>query len=272
MMGSFLGKSIPLTQHGIDLAANEIGADSTLLWALIAVETGGFGFLEDRRPKILFERRIFHRRTGGRFSVEHPDISSESSGNSESSKEYLGGIYEYDRLSRAIMLDRRAAFESTSWGLPQIMGFNALKLGYSGAEEMVSQFLDSEDAQLDAMRKFIVNNTGLLSALLQKNWKRIAFYYNGSGYERNKYDEKLESYYEIYRKHGAPNVEIRTAQAYLFYLGFNPKGVDGIIGSNTRAALLAFQKKRKIPSTGDLDKLTADELELVANENNPFKF
>ncbi|HEX9955516.1 MAG TPA: N-acetylmuramidase domain-containing protein [Allosphingosinicella sp.] len=114
MAMAFTGAGAPISEGGFASASRKLGNGRAALWALLAVETKGFGFLPDRRPKILFERHIFHRRTGGRFSEAHPDISNSRSGG------YLGGADEYRRLERAMRLDRDAALESASWGLGQI--------------------------------------------------------------------------------------------------------------------------------------------------------
>ena len=148
--------------------------------------------MPDRRPKILFERHIFHKRTKGRYSAAHPDISSSASGG------YQGDAAEYERLERAIKLDRKAALESVSWGLGQIMGFNAVKLGYLDAEDMVKKFIEGEDQQLDGSRRFIMNNAALESAFQNKNWTKVAFFYNGAAYAKNAYHTKLEHYCELY--------------------------------------------------------------------------
>lgn len=43
-----------------------------------------------------------------------------------------------------------------------------------------------------------------------------------------------------------------TIQTALAKLGFDPKGIDGVIGSNTRAAIRAYQSDRREPRTGIL--------------------
>lgn len=258
MTDTFLGKAVPLTQQGFDDVVHQLGGDEPSLWALLTVETRGFGFLPDRRPKILYERHIFHKRTKGRYTVANPDISSSLSGG------YQGGTAEYGRLARAIKLDRQVAFESASWGLGQIMGFNAVKLRYLGAEEMVTRFLDGEDAQLDGALRFIVDNPALESAFRNKKWTKVAFFYNGEAYAKNAYHIKLERYCDLYTIKGTPSIEIRAAQARLTYLGFTPRGVDGLLGDGTRTAVIAFQKSRGIPLTAELDEKTMDELKLAA--------
>ena len=69
----FAGKGQPLADADMQaaLAAMDLDAahDLPVLWAVLTVESRGFGFLADRRPKILFERHIFFRETAGRFAA-----------------------------------------------------------------------------------------------------------------------------------------------------------------------------------------------------------
>src|SRR6516162_4987542 len=156
MLTTFSGKGTPLSQGDVATAIGSLGGDEASLWALVAVETRGFGFLPDRRPQILFERHIFHKRTGGRFTAAHPDISNPTPGG------YAGGAAEYDRLQRAMELNEIAALESASWGLGQVMGFNARKAGFPNVEAMVTALVASEAAHVKAAVQFITNNGPLL--------------------------------------------------------------------------------------------------------------
>lgn len=254
-MTTFSGNAAPLTRDGFDKVRSALAADAESLWALMTVETSGFGFLPDRRPKILFERHIFHKRTGGRFSTQFPDISSRIPGN------YKGGEAEYQRIAMAMKLDPRAALDSTSWGLGQIMGFNAARLGYANAEDMVNKFRVDEDQQLEGALRFIQAYPALEKAFAAKNWSKVAFFYNGAAYARNEYDKKLDRYYTLYKAKGTPSIDVRMAQALLTYLGYSPRGVDGLIGDGTQTALIAFQKAHGLPVTAALDDHTMDELQ-----------
>ena len=255
MTDTFIGTAAPLTQSGFDRVASQLGVDSPSLWSLVTVETRGFGYLPDRRPKILYERHIFHRRTNGRFSGGHPEISSVVSGGYAQT-----GAGEYDRLAEAMKLDRAGALESASWGLGQVMGFKAVSLGYPSVHDMIVTFLHGEDAQLEASRRFITGHQGLSMAFRSKNWSRVAFFYNGADFARNKYDVKLEQCCEQYTRDGVPSLEIRSAQVRLTYLGFDPRGVDGVLGKGTRAAVVAFQTANGISPTGELTDATLDAL------------
>jgi len=88
------------------------------------------------------ERHIFHRQTGGHFDAGAPDLSNSTAGGYGHS-----GAPQYDRLTRAIALDERAALMSTSWGLVQIMGFNAGAAGFSDPASMVTTLVQSEDSR-----------------------------------------------------------------------------------------------------------------------------
>lgn len=59
-----------------------------------------------------------------------------------------------------------------------------------------------------------------------------------------------------------PIPTIAQAQARLVALGFSvgPRGVDGLGGPATRAAILAFQTSRKLPQTGQFDAATVNAL------------
>lgn len=47
---------------------------------------------------------------------------------------------------------------------------------------------------------------------------------------------------------------------------FNPKGADGIIGPNTRAAISAFQSYANLPATGTADSATQDAIQTALNK------
>jgi hypothetical protein len=208
------------------------------------VETRGFGFLPDRRPKILFERHVFRGRTGGRFDAGYPDLSSRNPGG------YQGGAAEYLRLKRAMLLDRRSALESASWGLGQVMGFNAVKIGFASVDAMISAFAESEDAQLAGCASFIAHTPALRDAYKAGRWARVAFFYNGRDYAKNNYDGKLANAHADFKANGCPEVGVRRAQAFLTYLGFGPNGIDGKVGSGTERALAAYRAAYKAPTGG----------------------
>jgi hypothetical protein len=249
----FQGEGLPLSPSGVHAAAASLDVDPETLWAVIRVETRGWGFLADRRPQILYERHVFNRLTNGRFRAAAPGISSTRAGG------YLGGRREYDRLALALDLDRDAALSSTSWGVGQVMGFHARSLGFDNAEGMVEAMTVSEDNQLDLMGRFIIGND-LHLALRSKNWTVFARGYNGPQFAKNRYDERLRYTYDDLVANGLPDLRLRSAQLRLLYRGFDPGPIDGVIGNVTRRALRGFQAEAGLPITGELDDETEARL------------
>ena len=49
----FKGKGWPLDDGGMDRICETLGVTDAEVWAVLTVETRGFGFLSDRRPAII---------------------------------------------------------------------------------------------------------------------------------------------------------------------------------------------------------------------------
>ena len=254
MAQEFIGSGKPISADGMRSATERVRVGLPEMWAVLRVETKGCGFLPDRRPQILFERHIFHRETQGRFDTVAPGVSDPQPGGYGA-----GGAHQYDRLAEAISLDPQAALRSASWGIGQVMGLHAQDLGYPDVGVMVQTMVDAEDAQLDAMLRFIVHHN-LDRAMQQRDWTTFARGYNGAGFATNRYDEKLKEECARLSAHGVPDRRVRTAQVYLMYRGFDPGPIDGEIGNRTRGALKQFQGHAGLPSTGEIDDATLTHL------------
>lgn len=254
----FKGKGTPLSASGLAQAAQTLGVELPALWAVMSVETRGCGFLADRRPLILFERHWFRRLTGGKFDATAPDLSNALAGGYGAS-----GAHQYERLERAIALDRKAALESTSWGLGQVMGFNARNVKFADVEAMVQAMCDSEDAQFQGMVGFVQNN-GLAKYLRSGDWSRFAKFYNGPDFQKNQYDIRLARAHARHKVGPLPDLRVRAAQMYLSFLGYNTGGVDGWFGERSHRAVIKFQSSKGIAPTGALDDETFMALENAA--------
>jgi hypothetical protein len=250
MADGFAGKATPLDSAGLKDATDLLGVGAPEFWSVVSVETSGCGYLPDRRPKMLFERHIFSQRTGRKYDRDYPDISNPQPGGYSPT-----GAGEYERLSRAMALDPHAALQSASWGIGQVMGYNAELVGLGSVEQMVAAMSASEGQQLSAMAGFIKANH-LDAPLRARQWDRFAAGYNGSNYKLNSYDARLASQYQALSNGGMPDLDIRSGQIYLTYLGFEPHGVDGIMGKMTRSAMNDFQSRNNLPLTDRFDAAT----------------
>lgn len=174
-----------ITEMEIRALADRLGCTPKQLKAVAKVESGGSGFDVQGRPKILFERHIFHRLTDGRWT---PTIYSNPSGGGYNTD-------SWEKLTLAACKDADAAFSSASWGKFQIMGMHWSSLGYPSPIDMAYSTVTGEGSHYDMLARFIEKN-GLKRALAQLSTmpadnRLFASRYNGPGYRQFRYDEKL---------------------------------------------------------------------------------
>lgn len=165
--------------------AARLGVTILQLQAVARAESRGAGFDGQGRPKILYERHIFHRLTDGKYSPSAFSLAKWG-GYSESS---------WDKLNAAVSKDPDAGFSSCSWGAFQVMGMHWSKLGYASPYALAHSTATSEKAQYDLLVGFIEMNK------LQDEMRAIspnpedcrpfARGYNGPDYARNKYHEVI---------------------------------------------------------------------------------
>lgn len=173
--------------------------------AVNEVESRGEGFLNDGRPKILFEGHIFWRQLKNR-GLNTRDFLNDYTKNVLYEKwtksHYAGGSDEYHRLEKAAgMSDLQevhdAAYASASWGCFQIMGYHYSSLGYSSVDAFVASMYQKEAKHLLAFGRYLEANN-LVNALKNKDWHKFARGYNGPGYLDNNYHIKLDNAYQRY--------------------------------------------------------------------------
>lgn len=184
-----------LVESDYRAAATAIGVSVAAVKAVVEVEAAGGGFFDNGKAKILFEAHWFDKLTNGKYRASHPNISSRT----WNRKLYFGGKREYERLDKAMMLDRSAALMSASWGLGQVLGVNYHLCDYDSVEKFVADMQESEGKQLIAMCKFIQSNR-LDQYLRKQDWNSFARGYNGNQYAVNKYHIKLAN---AYAKHSS---------------------------------------------------------------------
>ncbi|BCM95126.1 hypothetical protein [Burkholderia phage FLC6] len=190
-----------LTMASFQAAAQALGVTPAHVRTVCAVESNGAGFLPDGRVKILFERHWF---SASLIDRKIPNYQTLAAANSDIINHtpggYIGGTGEYPRLARAIKIDPYSAYYAASYGLFQIMGFNASFAGYGTPEALYNACQQSETNQLLAFVSFIKNyRAGVLwTALKAQDWVKFALNYNGSNYKANQYDTKLATNFATY--------------------------------------------------------------------------
>lgn len=191
-----------LKRADIVQSAKALVVEPATLKAVIDIEAKSSGFDDQGRPTILFERHKMYKylteanyiTKRDQLSALFPDICNEDAGSYNTRG-------QYDKLAVAEVLHWTAAHKSCSFGLGQIMGFNAESLGYRSLKAFVDAMYESEANQLDAMCRYIkVNN--LVDELQRHDWAGFARGYNGRDYAINKYDTKLAAAYIKAKKQG----------------------------------------------------------------------
>lgn len=191
-------------------AAARLGVELAAILAVNEVESLGSGFLDNGKPKILYERHIMYRQLACLRAPEddaaalqvHADDLATTQPNLVNPRAggYAGGTAEHQRLAHARLIDETCALESASWGAFQIMGFHAVRLGYASVQDFAARMAKDENEQFEAFVRFLEANPALLKALKAKKWAVFAKGYNGPNYQRNLYDIKLE---RAYQRHAA---------------------------------------------------------------------
>jgi hypothetical protein len=190
------GRAKRLDDIDLPRIGHEIGVGEDVIHAVLDVESRGSGFDGKGRVAMLFEPHIFDRELG--------------SGKKRDMARKLGLAYpvwrpgsypadSYPRLIDAMKIDATAALRSASWGLGQIMGFNHALGGYESPQAMVIAFSDDEEHHLKAMIRFI-QKAGLADELRRLDWAGFARGYNGAGFAKNDYHNRLARRYAHWQR------------------------------------------------------------------------
>ena len=184
---------------GVVKAARKERLDPAAAMAVVEVESAGRPFEDDgRMPRLLFERHVFYRELKKK-SLEVLDkgrIAGLAIPKWDRAKQYndqrtsAGRIAVYEA---ARDIDEEAANRSCSWGIGQTMGFNAERLGFASATEMLTKMTNAGIfGQIDCMMREI-RASKLVDALNARDFAKFARAYNGPGYKQNSYDTKMEA-------------------------------------------------------------------------------
>lgn len=242
------------TIEALTKVAMKNGIEPAALLALADVESAGRAFAlvgGKREPLIRFEGHYFDRRLPGaaRAAARAEGLASPEDG-AVANPATQGARWRL--LRRAEAIDRRAARESTSWGLGQVMGAHWAWLGYGDVDALVAEARDGVAGQARLMVRYI-DKAGLADAVRDHDWRAVARGYNGPAHARNGYAARLA---RAFRRHaggdarsptstvlrrGMRGTAVRDLQRLLVAHG-HPVAVDGAFGPETARAVAAFQR------------------------------
>lgn len=107
---------------------------------------------------------------------------------------------EWIAFNKAFAKNPDKAMQATSIGRMQVLGLHFKRLGFKNVHEMWDFAKKSEKNQLWLGLKYIATDAKLFRALKLKDWKTVAYLYNGASYFIKRYDLKLKNAELKYRK------------------------------------------------------------------------
>lgn len=233
--------------------------------AMAAVESSGetFWVLGGRLVvPVRFEQHWFGKFTDYRFDERFPDLSCRDWTPELAAKTRAGA---WDQVNRAAALDQTAAWQATSWGAFQVMGFHWQRLRYNSVQGFVASMSSrGDDGQMDAFAAFVEADGRLHYALKVGDWDTVERLYNGGGYG-GAYAAKLRAAVAVFSGADAPAApralrrgdrgpDVAAVQAAL--------GVrhDGDFGQMTDTAVRLFQGDVGLVVDGIVGRMTRDAL------------
>lgn len=264
------------TMRAIASVAADAGIPPAALAAVAQVESGlRVQAMIDGRPEplIRYEGHYFDQRLAGeaRAEARRRGLADPKAGAIANPASQAG---RWKLLRSAAAIDHKAAHESVSWGIGQVMGAHWAWLGYASVDDLVAEARSGTRGQLTLMARYIVK-AGLAPALGEKRWTAFARGYNGPGYRRNAYDAKLARAHARYAdvfgdvaatprtlSVGARGEDVRDLQQRLRDIGYDIV-VDGRFGVETQRIIAVFQTANGLPVDGIVAAATRRAMERI---------
>lgn len=253
--------------------AKGLKVDPEDLLAVAEVESGGVAtWLVNGHPvpPIRFEGHYFYRlvpesklKEAIKQGLAHPKAGGIKNPTSYSAR--------YALLARAAKIDKKAAFESTSWGIGQVMGDHWEKLGFGSVEDLVNK-AQTVEGQIDIMARYI-KKFGLVDELQRDDDLAFAVGYNGPAARRYGYDKKIRTArarWKIVLAEGnnqdvaamvMSRARCKDLQSDLARLGYYTGQVDGIVGEKTKRAIRRFQGDNGLVADGIAGPMTLEAID-----------
>jgi hypothetical protein len=212
--------------------AEKNGIEYAALQAVCEIEAKSTGFTSANALICLYEPHVAYKYSTGaiRAALVKAGLAYQKWGTKPYPRTSYPSIDECAKIA-----GEEIACLSTSWGLPQMMGFNHKACGYDTALNMVKSFAESEYNQVEAMVEFIKASPSMFKALNGHDWATFARYYNGAGYAKNKYDQKLAKAYAYWKTMPLPKDETEEIKPIMSSVPVAPPIIDDDIDTPSMA-------------------------------------
>lgn len=182
--------------------SKDMGVDTDLLFGVmmgvLIAEAGGSGFRNGKllirfevhlfydywgkNNKKLFDRHFNFNRTGRRWEGHTWRRRKKDPWKAFHNLHWsLKNDAEWEVFNFAKGFNSTAAYYSTSFGMPQILGSNFRYAGFSSPNHMVNAFIEDEKYHIEGFLSYLKNRRGIPEALRGKDFGEFARRYNGSG-------------------------------------------------------------------------------------------
>jgi len=258
-------------------AATQAGIDPAALLSVVECETNGSPFeVDGRTPVLLYERHVAYREAAkvGK-SVQAAFIQAGLAiprwNRATQYKDERTSALRLALITRARAIHEEVANASASWGLGQTLGNQFEELGFESATDLVEYMTEGGMAAQIKVLIAEIKAKSLIKALNTKDFVTFARRYNGPAYAQNQYDTRMAAACKRWSRkletvtgrsvapayQSLTKRQIEAIQQKLADLGYKMVGIiDGKWGTNTVAAVNAFQHNEGLPETGDYDEAT----------------
>ena len=196
------GNGCNINDNDYATTAKDLGVEKEVLMAIASQESKHTSFKAVKQATILFERHKMYwllikkgytKASVDALSKKYPSIVNKSDGG-------YNDMTSYEKLKIAKSIDYDCAIQSCSWGKFQVMGFNYANL-YSSPRELEKAMNMCELQQFKYFVSYLKNTSGMVDALKNKNWERIATLYNGPNWKNQnpEYANNIKRYYNQFK-------------------------------------------------------------------------
>jgi len=173
------------------IIADRLGGTVAQVKAVAEVEAPRGGWDNNGLLACLYERHYAWKK----LRIAIPFLSDPKPGGYTIDVDKDGINDSWEKIADGVCRFGLVAFEVASWGRFQIMGAHWKKLGYDSAADFVWLLSRNEYAHFDAMARYVetFGLTGAFRAISNRSETCRAFAkgYNGPGYRKYRYDEKI---------------------------------------------------------------------------------